>query len=514
MECIICLDKSEYITEFSCGHTLCLECGCRLIYLYKEEKCPFCNANNISVTFKSENKSEIESIFTDKKPLSYKFRTNLNVSFEANAIKKLNYYLGFICKICNITLNDYQALNLHYKNIHNLLLCEVCYAGKKEFACEFTTYTLNELYNHKKFGDISKPHVFCPFCKIYLYNDDAANRHCQQSHEVCMLCDELGKKFVYFRNYKELENHYKELHYFCHYTECLNTRSKFFAYKSELLMHLSNLHNHLNLVDIPEKKVGSVRSFNPFMQKDKKFKFYKSNYDPSKTMNNNKNTTINTASRINVHKGDRSVNKIIQKKVSKKITDSIHKLSLKSNKDIQNNNRPPETLEPKTKRNNIFKYNKYINNNKDIVIEDLSMISNHKEFVIPEPTETKNFDNFQNIEDEKGNIFTMKRIVERYTSSIDVLKNIESFEEKKISATTLIDLTESLLGKEKTYDMFNKIKGYTNKKVKNELVEYLIVYKKNMDFPPFVKEKAIERKVIRKKEEIKTTFKIINLRKR
>ncbi len=85
------------------------------------------------------------------------------------------------------------------------------------FISEQAVYTPADLKVHARSGDLTGPlaeagfkgHPSCGFCRKPFYGDNELFNHMQQSHEQCFLCRRARPdKYVYYRDYAELEGHF------------------------------------------------------------------------------------------------------------------------------------------------------------------------------------------------------------------------------------------------------------------------------------------------------------------
>lgn len=71
---------------------------------------------------------------------------------------------------------------------------------------------------------VSLYHPFCEFCRNRFYDEDTFLKH-MKTHEQCFICSkQQAKKYVYYRDYKTLEQHFDASHYMCKHNNCLDKK--------------------------------------------------------------------------------------------------------------------------------------------------------------------------------------------------------------------------------------------------------------------------------------------------
>lgn len=243
MECVICLNHTNMVVEYECKHNVCHHCGTRLLMLYKNLNCPLCKQISKKSYIKSLNDFDLNEII--EKNVIYQ---NLKCKEDTKNL------LIHKCKKCSNICKDTYMLRAHYREVHANLLCYECTDNKKQFWFEYILYDINTLRKHK-LGKLNedgfKGHVWCKFCKKYFYDEIAAKQHCNQVHIMCSVCDILGDKNRFYKNFSELEKHFKNFHYCCSQEYCLKIKAYAFPYKTELFEHLIKFHKqNIKLQDI------------------------------------------------------------------------------------------------------------------------------------------------------------------------------------------------------------------------------------------------------------------------
>ncbi len=145
---------------------------------------------------------------------------------------------------CNQICKDSESLQKHIRNVHDLLLCEICLQHKKCFISELELFTRATLSRHQSKGNgkTFNGHPQCPVCATHFYGEDELNEHCRLQHELCHICQRLNRPNRYFQNYSKLEEHFGKEHFLC--PEAICKELKFVVFESELeyKRHLAEVH--------------------------------------------------------------------------------------------------------------------------------------------------------------------------------------------------------------------------------------------------------------------------------
>lgn len=285
LDCSICCENFTFQAVYSCSHKICYKCATRLVYLYGDKKCPICKSEKNTPFFEQVNcskahkndikennkngskahaaKSRIVSL-NDISLLSGKISESLknikieekvysdqHATFQNEKVHELIKGLLLIkCKECNAKFASKKDLMAHFKNVHSLLLCSTCVDQGHRFWYEYSSYTPETLGKHRR-GNSNEPgfdgHIHCTFCSIWLYSKEIARKHCMLEHQICTVCDVLGKKLQFFKNFSELEQHYRSQHFCCSQAVCVRNHCYVYAYKSELCAH-SITHHGIGMV--------------------------------------------------------------------------------------------------------------------------------------------------------------------------------------------------------------------------------------------------------------------------
>ncbi|KAM0679455.1 hypothetical protein GINT2_002297 [Glugoides intestinalis] len=263
-ECHICCEKSIYFGIYGCKHEICYKCATRLIYLYKDMRCPMCK-NDKEIPVFSKVKDEFKKV---KERNSISLEELNKVLLERGkgvedkyarfsseeVLEKVRSLLMIKCKECKELIKTKKELLVHFKEKHAALLCSTCLENNHQFWYEFVSYSPESLGKHRR-GQFNESgfegHVYCPFCSAWLYNKEMAKKHCNSEHQICTVCDSTGIRLQFYKGFTALEAHYRSKHYCCDNAVCLKNYCYVYAHKSELCAHLLTRHGQeKNLEDI------------------------------------------------------------------------------------------------------------------------------------------------------------------------------------------------------------------------------------------------------------------------
>lgn len=271
MDCQICGCYSSIYASYDCSHNICIRCSLRLVALYKQHNCPLCKTATKTLRLHTSEAGAASA----QKPLR-DIKTSITIAYESSAVKKYaDDLLSSKCQQCLKTYSTPAQLRKHYSE-HGLVLCSECIGGRKDFWDEFKLYKSSTIKDHKN-GMLGEDgfigHVFCVHCKIYLYDADDARHHCNIEHEMCQICDAIGSRYKYYRNFEDLEKHYKNAHHCCMFDQCLTSKCYAFTYQTELLAHLAKIHKlNVALSSIQKKVCCDIPVMDPFKKRNAKFK--------------------------------------------------------------------------------------------------------------------------------------------------------------------------------------------------------------------------------------------------
>jgi hypothetical protein len=119
------------------------------------------------------------------------------------------------------------------------------------FISEQVLYSKRDLDRHNRTGDDAGPlaeagfkgHPPCHFCRTRFYDSNELYNHMERGHEHCFLCRRNNpNKYVYFRDYAELDGHFQSEHHPCPHPACLERRFVVFPGEAELKRHFAAEH--------------------------------------------------------------------------------------------------------------------------------------------------------------------------------------------------------------------------------------------------------------------------------
>lgn len=257
MDCILCVEKIELIARYACSHTICYKCATKLIFLYNNNKCPLCKSTKGKLKFENlanEHRNNEKVNISEGNDKSCKIEDKYAVYDNSATFKKIKGLLLKKCTKCKIVVESNKELINHYKIKHSVLICDTCINNGHEFWYEHTNYKAENLIKHQN-GKLNQPgftgHIYCTHCEKYLYDHDKAKHHARNTHQLCTVCEILGIKNQFYKDYAALEIHYRAKHFLCDNSSCIKNHSYVFAYQSELWKHAKSVHSIcLNLASI------------------------------------------------------------------------------------------------------------------------------------------------------------------------------------------------------------------------------------------------------------------------
>lgn len=140
-----------------------------------------------------------------------------------------------------------KALKAHLRADHGYALCDLCVTNKRDFVSKLARYTPRGLKSHQSRGDGDLSgftgHPLCEFCKpLRFYDIVALHEHLNREHYKCHICDKLGKRNQFFKDYPRLERHFDREHFLCHDPQCVAARFVVFENEIDLRAHESSVH--------------------------------------------------------------------------------------------------------------------------------------------------------------------------------------------------------------------------------------------------------------------------------
>ncbi|KAI5171602.1 E3 ubiquitin-protein ligase [Nematocida sp. LUAm3] len=239
--CIICYnDDEEYWGITQCNHVCCLKCTLRYKFILNKPGCPICS-------FEIEGDELLFKVI--KEPEKTKFSFTSDEYLWANCIvcqiedvSVIEGILSRSCQLCKTEFYDQETLISHYQKKHQRKLCPLCVQHRCELPCDYMIYDEIGLSKHYTGKDPGDGHPLCGFCKERFYTQEMLTKHCRKQHELCYLCERLGKKNEYYKNYYELEKHFSKTHYVCNERMCKDAKCYAFIDEVELAAHRASLH--------------------------------------------------------------------------------------------------------------------------------------------------------------------------------------------------------------------------------------------------------------------------------
>lgn len=216
-----------------------------MLFLYKRKACPLCKGDKgkPTFTFQASNKSDLEKQTKARPKSPLEDEIALYVSSEAHSLVK--ELLSFKCNICNICEKNKPDLSTHYKLSHNKLVCNICLDNNHQFWDEIVPYDFDKLSMHKQ-GKLFEPgftgHTYCQHCAKYFFNSESLKSHCYTDHQLCTVCEIIGRKLQFYNNFTALEQHYRSQHYCCRFIQCVKSHCFVFGRKAELWSHYNTEH--------------------------------------------------------------------------------------------------------------------------------------------------------------------------------------------------------------------------------------------------------------------------------
>ena len=271
--CVVCAEPLQFVAYGKCGHRdACVECVARLRFVMDDTRCVICQQTCPTVFVTRAMGDYTESIGEagfEQLPDRARSRElwhdkKLDMYFDDHATwKKVKDLRGLQCPACEAEdggdggggrggghehFASLKQLKAHLREHHNLFFCEVCLEGRKVFVSQQLVYTKQQLERHKLGGGADKKNEFgasgfaghpsCKFCKKFFYDEGQIYHHMQSAHETCHICRrQQPDKYVYYRDYNELEAHFRSAHHQCADSECLAKKFVVFASPQELKNH-------------------------------------------------------------------------------------------------------------------------------------------------------------------------------------------------------------------------------------------------------------------------------------
>ena len=265
---MICAEPLEFVACGPCGHRdACVECVARLRFVMDDRRCVICQQQCPRMFATRHVGAYTETLGGEAGFEALPRRVasgelwrdeTLDIFFDDRAVwRRVKELRGLQCAAC-VAANggvaegvphhaSLKQLRAHLREKHQLHHCDTCVEGRKVFVSQQLLYTRAQLdrHNHGAAGEVDEPlgsfagHPACKFCGgKRFYDEGALYHHMQSAHETCHLCRRAHPdKFVYFRNYDELEAHYAAKHHPCLHPDCLAKKFVVFLSPNELKNH-------------------------------------------------------------------------------------------------------------------------------------------------------------------------------------------------------------------------------------------------------------------------------------
>eukprot|EP00826_Nyctotherus_ovalis_P057110 TRINITY_DN77_c0_g1_i12.p1 TRINITY_DN77_c0_g1~~TRINITY_DN77_c0_g1_i12.p1 ORF type:complete len:500 (+),score=143.66 TRINITY_DN77_c0_g1_i12:211-1710(+) len=247
--CILCVNKLKTVALGECGHrAVCYFCILRLRWVMGRTACSICKVDLNTVYVTSDLSAKFENFPREGRPL-IKDYSDQNVLFEDKAVYDYMVRMRSYCCLvpsCNKQMFDKRSLEGHLKTQHNRVICDICFKNRPVFIGEQFVYPIHKLSEHLRYGEyrpdlMIKPHPCCSFCNEYFYTEEPLLDHLSKNHMSCHLCSDKAK-YVFYKDYGELEVHFQKSHYVCGNEQC---RAKcFVAFGTVQELHLHNYKEH------------------------------------------------------------------------------------------------------------------------------------------------------------------------------------------------------------------------------------------------------------------------------
>ncbi|GBF91964.1 hypothetical protein Rsub_04688 [Raphidocelis subcapitata] len=262
--CSICMDPLEWTGFGPCGHKeACSRCVARLRFVLQDKRCMYCHTAHDEVYF-----TRYMGDFTAR-PGDFESLKARVTAGEVQALPEVGGYFDdrdhyqYIKSLCSYThpslvesgaAPSFPSLGQLKRRVVDqvkLHFCDLCLTGRKVFISEQVLYSRRDLDRHNRTGDDAGPlaeagfkgHPPCHFCRTRFFDSNELYTHMERSHEHCFLCRRAApSKYVYFRDYAELDGHYQSDHHPCPHPACLERRFVVFASEGELKRHFAAEH--------------------------------------------------------------------------------------------------------------------------------------------------------------------------------------------------------------------------------------------------------------------------------
>lgn len=248
--CLLCTNEAKTVGIGECGHrVICYLCLLRLRWVMNKTGCPICKSPLNTLYITSDPSANYKDFPREGHSL-IKDERDPDVFFEdRKAYDQLVRLRGYFCPFadCGKQLYDQKGLEGHLRSQHNRVICQLCFKNRPVFVGEQFVYPSHKLLEHMKYGEyrddvMIKPHPFCPFCDRSFYTEEPLLNHLSKVHMNCHLCGDKHK-YVYYKDYKDLETHFQKSHYLCLNEICRNKCFVVFGTLEELYVHNYKEHS-------------------------------------------------------------------------------------------------------------------------------------------------------------------------------------------------------------------------------------------------------------------------------
>ncbi|KAI8465214.1 MAG: hypothetical protein J3K34DRAFT_525573 [Monoraphidium minutum] len=263
--CVICADTLEWTGFGACGHKeACSRCVARLRFVLEDKRCMYCHAPQGEVFFTrymgdyTQRPDDFEALKDRAKAGDVYRLDEVGGYFDDKEHYK---YIKALCSYTHPSLappggappsfGSLDALKRRVQDNVKLHFCDLCLKGRKVFISEQVLYSKRDLDHHNRTGDDAGPlaeagfkgHPPCHFCRSRFYDSGELYNHMERSHEHCFLCRRANpNKYVYFKDYAELDAHFQGAHHPCPHPACLERRFVVFQGEAELKRHFAAEH--------------------------------------------------------------------------------------------------------------------------------------------------------------------------------------------------------------------------------------------------------------------------------
>ena len=263
---MICAEPLTHVAYGPCGHRdACVECVARLRFVMDDERCVICQQQCPDVRYARDGRLHGDHRFGGVRGAAQArargrelhHDEKLDIFFDDRAVcRKVEQLPRLSCvrvrarptagsrRSCRTTRAQGSSARTSRK--HDRFFCEVCLEGRKVFVSQQVTYTRRSWTSTRRrrggrwtrrWAVRGPPRV--PFLRqALLRRRRAVSPHAVGARDVPLVPQERTRdKFVYYRDYDELERHYTTAHHPCLHPECLAKKFVVFQSPQELKNH-------------------------------------------------------------------------------------------------------------------------------------------------------------------------------------------------------------------------------------------------------------------------------------